>query len=210
MADFVRGLGDIPLDRIRVHPPIGTATEDDLIKARTRAGNRLCELIDGTLVEKPVGTRESLMAGFVFGFLWDYLKGNDIGRLLGADGACKLRPGNVRVPDVSFIPWDRMPDEEEPEEKIWAVTPALAVEVLSESNTKAEIDRKLSELFSSGCKLAWVIDPRTKSAKVYTSAKRYKELDKAGTLDGGRVLPGFKLPLADLFAATRRRKKKPR
>ena len=45
---------------------------------------------------------------------------------------------------------------------------------------------------------------------MYTSAKRGKELDETGTLDGGRVLPGFKLPLADLFAATRRRKKKPR
>ena len=59
-------------------------------------------------------------------------------------------------------------------------------------------------------KLFWVIDPRAKTAKVYTSAKRFKELDAAGTLDGGKVLPGFKLPLADLFAATRRRKKKSR
>jgi len=84
------------------------------------------------------------------------------------------------------------------------------VEVLSPTNTRAEIDRKLGELFGVGCKLAWVIDPKTRTAKVYTSAKRFKELDKGGTLDGGRVLPGFKLPLADLFAAARRRKKKPR
>jgi hypothetical protein len=45
---------------------------------------------------------------------------------------------------------------------------------------------------------------------VYTSAKKFKELNEKGLLDGGKVLPGFKLPLADLFASTKRRKKKPR
>jgi len=115
MAEVVRALGDIPLERIRVKPPIGTATEEDLLKSQRVSKKRPCELIDGILVEKPVGTRESLIAGLIFGFLWDYLKTNDLGRLLGADGACKLRPGNIRLPDVSFIPWDRMPGEEEPD-----------------------------------------------------------------------------------------------
>jgi len=87
------------------------------------------------------------------------------------------------------------------------VAPGLIVEVLSPDHTKAEIDRKLNELFSAGCQLAWVIDPRAKTAKIYTSPKRFKELDESGTLDGGKVLPGFRLPLADLFAAGRRRKK---
>ncbi|MFO0851514.1 MAG: hypothetical protein U0871_23590, partial [Gemmataceae bacterium] len=78
------------------------------------------------------------------------------------------------------------------------------------TNTKAEMDRKLRELFGAGCKLAWVIDPRKQSADIYTSAAKFKTIDATGTLDGGRVLPGFKLPLADLFAATKRRKGKPK
>jgi Uma2 family endonuclease len=89
------------------------------------------------------------------------------------------------------------------------VTPALAVEVLSESNTQNEIDRKLKDLFSTGCLLAWIIDPSSKSAKVYTSAKRFQELDETGVLDGGKLLPGFQLPLAKLFHSTKRRRKKP-
>jgi Uma2 family endonuclease len=89
----------------------------------------------------------------------------------------------------------------------WSIAPALAVEVLSPTNTKAEIDRKLRELFVAGIKLAWVINPDTRRAKIYTSAKRFKEIDETGTLEGGKVLPGFTLPLAKLFAATRQRKK---
>jgi Uma2 family endonuclease len=95
-------------------------------------------------------------------------------------------------------------------EAFWSVAPGLVVEVLSPTNTKAEIDRKLRELFAAGCKLAWVIDPESRSAKVYSSATRFKELSADGVLDGGKILPGFKLPLADLFAATKRRKKKSR
>jgi Uma2 family endonuclease len=95
-------------------------------------------------------------------------------------------------------------------EAFWSVAPGLAIEVLSPTNTKAEIARKLRELFTAGCKLAWVIDPESRTAKVHTSAARFKELGPDGILDGGRVLPGFKLALADLFAATKRRKKKSR
>jgi Uma2 family endonuclease len=97
-----------------------------------------------------------------------------------------------------------------PDEKVASFVPALVVEFLNRWRTVPEIDRRIPEYFEAGVLLAWVIDPDTKTAKVYTSPKRFKELDATGTLDGGKVLPGFKLPLADLFAATRRRKKKSR
>jgi Uma2 family endonuclease len=154
-ADLHKRLGKVPLERIRATPAPGTATEADLLVA----GKPICELIDGVLVEKAMGTRESLLAGLIFGYLWEHVGQNDLGRLLPGDGMCRLRPGNVRVPDVSFIPWERMPEKEEPEENVWSVTPALAIEVLSKSNTKAEIDQKITDLFATGCKLAWVINP---------------------------------------------------
>jgi Uma2 family endonuclease len=205
-ADLHRRLGGIPLDRIRTHPAPGTATEADLLKP----DGRICELIDGVLVEKPVGDRESLLGGYLVHLFWSHVEPEDLGIVLGADGFIRVEEGLLRAPDVTFIPWSALPGGELPEEAYWSVAPGLVVEVLSPGNTKPEIDRKLTELFSVGCKLAWVIDPDTRTAKVYTSAKRFKELDATGTLDGGKVLPGFKLPLADLFAATRRRKKKPR
>jgi Uma2 family endonuclease len=200
-------LGRIPLSRIRTKPAPGTATEKDLGRAR----KPVCELIDGVLVEKAVGARESLLAAYIIGLLRNHVDPGDIGVVLAPDGVLRLGEGQLRAPDVSFIPWSSFPGGEPPEgEAYWSVAPALAVEVLSPTNTTAEIDRKLNELFTAGCKLAWVIDPDTKTAKVYTSAKRFKELYESGTLDGGKVLPRFKLALADLFAATKRRKKKPR
>lgn len=204
--DLHERLGRIPLSRIRLKPAPGEATEDDLL----RSPKPTCELIDGALVEKAMGNRESLLGLYIARLMGNYVEANDLGVVLGEAGHFRLG-GQLRAPDASFIPWSAFPDGEPPEdEAYWSVAPALAVEVLSPGNTRGEIDRKLTELFSAGCRLAWVIDPATKSAKAYTSAKRFKELDVSGVLHGGKVLPGFKLPLADLFAATKRRKKKPR
>jgi Uma2 family endonuclease len=200
-------LGGIPLVRIRRNPPPGTATEEDLLRAK----KPICELIDGVLVEKPMGMLESLLAMFVGGEIRNHVLENELGVVTGEAGFIRLGVNHVRAPDVTFVPWSEFPNGEVPEdEAFWAVSPGLIVEVLSPGNTKAEIDRKLSEFFGIGCRLAWVIDPRAKSAKVYTSAKKFKELDEKGALDGGKVLPGFKLALADLFASVKRRKKKPR
>ena len=85
-----------------------------------------------------------------------------------------------------------------------AVGPDLAVEVLSKSNTKAEIALKLREYLGSGTRLAWIVDPKTRSVVVHTSPDESTRLDlvSKAVLDGGDVLPGFRLALADLFAAS--------
>jgi Uma2 family endonuclease len=199
-------LGGIPLTRIRRNPPPGSATEEDLLSAP----KPICELVDGVLVEKAMGNRESLLGMYILGLLRSHIDARDLGVILGVAGYIRLGEGQLRAPDVTFIPWSEFPNGAIPDEPYWSVAPGLVVEVPSPANTTAEIDRKLSELFSAGCKLAWVIDPPTRTAKVYTSAKKFKELNETDALDGGKVLPGFKLKLADLFASTARRKKKPR
>lgn len=207
LAELHRQLGGVPLERIRAKPAPGTATEEDLLKPH----GPTCELIDGVLVEKPMGARESLLGIEIGRVIGNFIRADDLGVVLGEAGLVRLMPGLLRAPDVTFIPWSAFPGGELPEDEVyWSVPPVLAVEVLSPSNTKTEMDRKLRELFGAGCKLAWLIDPETRTAKVYTSATRAKELGPDGVLDGGKVLPGFKLPLAELFAVARRRKKEPR
>jgi Uma2 family endonuclease len=206
VAELILKLGGIPAERIRMTPFPGTATEVDL---NTPEGD-LCELIDGTLVEKATGSEESFLAGRLFLEIATLVRDEGLGVTLPGDGYIRLGPGKVRIPDVTFIPWESFPGGEFPDEAFWTVAPGLVVEVLSPRNTSPEIDRKLAELFAAGCKLAWVIDPPTKTAKVYTSAKRFKLLDATGTLDGGRVLPGFALPLAELFAPPAKPKRKGR
>ena len=81
-------------------------------------------------------------------------------------------PGLVRIPDVTFVSWKRLPGHKLPAEPIPDLIPNLAVEVLSVSNTKAEIDRKIGEYFRVGVQLVWMIDPPTRTAEVYTTAGR--------------------------------------
>lgn len=210
VADLIERLGGIPASRIRMKPPLGTATEQDVIRWLDAEDKRLFELIDGVLVEKAVGTREGILAHFIGRRVGDYAEENDLGLTAGADSPFRLRLGLVRIPDLSFISWSRIPGGEFPDDAIADVIPDLAVEVLSESNTPAEIELKLDHYFEAGVRLAWVIDPKKQKARIYTSRSRIQEIDPDGELIGGRVLPGFRLPLRDVFAATRRRKRKPR
>ena len=110
----------------------------------------------------------------------------------------------MRIPDVSFIRWEQFPNRELPPEPIPALAPDLAVEVLSEGNTEAEMQRKLHDYFTAGVRLVWYVDPRTRTAKAYTAEDQCVEFSKQQSLSGGDVLPGFELPLRDLFAQAKR------
>jgi Uma2 family endonuclease len=209
-AEFHTRLGGIPLDRIWMTPPPGTATEADLLAAWTTPPHRRPELVDGTLVEKLGSVWGGVIIGSLCGLVGHFVEEHELGVCLMGNLPFRLRSDLIRVPSFSFTPWERLPNEELPDEEIASFIPTLVIEVPNATNTAAELERKTKEYLAAGCKLAWVIDPPTKTAKIYTSAKKFKELDATGTLEGGKVLPGFKLPLADLFASTKRRKKKPR
>jgi Uma2 family endonuclease len=204
-ADLLEQLGDIPLHRIRLRPPPGMATERDVVKIHVRE-DRLCELIDGVLVEKTVGARESLLALYLGHLLWTYVEQHDLGLILGADGTLRLMPGLVRIPDISFISWERLPTRELPARAIPDLVPDLAVEVLSRGNTRREMARKLREYFAVGVRLVWYVQPRSRSVTVYTAPNQSVRLTENQTLEGGTVLPGFSLPLRRLFAKTGRRR----
>jgi Uma2 family endonuclease len=198
IADVQAYLGGIPAYRIRLQPPPGEATEEDVLAIKGREGVS-CELIDGILVEKDMAAYESRIAMVLGHFFESLLDDDDLGVVLGESGMLRLFPNQVRIPDVSFISWKRMPDEECPGEAIWSLAPDLAVEVLSAGNTEEEINRKLREYFQAGTKLAWVVDPGTRTVRVYTSRRRSVLLGEKDTLDGGKVLPGFSLPIKKWF-----------
>ena len=203
LADLRQRLGGIPLERIWFHPAPGTATEKDVVAAEARE-NRLCELVDATLVEKAMRFEESRVAGVLLHLVSSYLDQNDLGICVGADGMMRIAPGLVRIPDLSFITWERLPDHESPREPIPDLAPDLAVEVLSEGNTKAEMARKVREYFDAGVLLVWLIDPRKRTARVYSTIGKSALVRSEQALEGGAVLPGFVLPLSDLLDRGRR------
>jgi len=198
-ADLVDRFGPIPLHRICFDPFPGTATEQDVIDFEERE-NRLFELVDGILVEKTMGIRESILAVVLSTALRNYLTGKQLGTVTAPDGTMRLAPGLVRIPDVAFISWDRFPNRQVQATPIPDLAPDLAVEVLSPSNTAAEMRRKLHDYFTAGCPLVWFVDPETRTATIYTAADQSTTLEESQALEGGAVLPGFVLPLRQLFA----------
>lgn len=198
LADLLQSLGDIPASRIRLSLPLGHATEEDVLNIGDH-DDRLFELENGILVEKPMGWYESVLAMLIGIEIGTYLKTHNLGHVLGADGTLKILPGIVKIPDVSFISWKRFPRERLGRRPIPTLIPDLAVEVLSETNTRREMDAKLVKYFQAGVSLVWYIDPDTRTARVYRSPTEIQLVETSGSLDGGDVLPGLQISLAALF-----------
>jgi Uma2 family endonuclease len=199
LADLKRHFRYIPARRIRLNPAPGTATEKDLLQIMAKEG-RLYELVDGVLLEKVTGIKESGIASELIFFLISFVRAHDLGFVTAPDGTVRLMPGLVRIPDVAFISWNQLPQKFYPTEPIPNLAPDLAVEVLSESNTVGEMKQKVKEYFLAGVHLVWIIDPDTRTATTYTSPDESERLAESDALDGGDVLPGFRLPLQQLFA----------
>lgn len=193
---WLAALGGVPLSRIIFDPWPGTATEADLL-FKVEHEKRLCELIDGTLVEKPAGFWEGVIAANVIGLLATFVNPQNLGVISGANSTLRMKSGRIRLPDVSFVTKARLPQTREP---VPILAPDLAIEVLSESNTAAEMRQKLAEYFQSGTRLAWLVDPETRSVAVYTSPEEpVSTVPETGTLDGGTVLSGLQIRVADMF-----------
>lgn len=196
VADLLERFG-VPPKRIWSIPIPGTATEEDILYAEEHL-NRLCELIDGTLVEKVMGSRESLLAGLIVTILNAFVLPRRLGFVLAPDGMFRLFPGHVRMPDVAFISLNRLPRGVQ--QAIIGVAPELAIEILSESNTATEMKFKRHEYFTAGVRLVWLVDPKTRSVTVHTSADVSHKFTGDQLLDGGDVLPGFSVRVDDIFA----------
>ncbi len=199
VADLLAHFGPIAHRRIRQDPPPGTATEQDVIDIHDR-DKRLFELVDGVLVEKAMGLQEYFLAAFIVRALGDFVIIHRLGFVLGSDGMARLAPGLVRIPDVLFISWRHFPSRRIPRIPMLISGPDLAVEVLSPSNTAQEMDRKLHDYFGAGVLLVWYVDPVARTVEVFTAPDQSVVLRQDQTLTGDPVLPGFVLPLRDLFA----------
>jgi Uma2 family endonuclease len=200
VADLLDRLDGISAERVRFFPIPGTATVEDVIEIEARE-NRLCELVDGVLVEKPMGMRESILAVELILHLGAFVKAMKLGRVAGEGGMMQLRQALVRIPDVAFISRSRLPGGRLPPGGAPLIAPDLAVEILSPSNTRREMARKLREYFEAGARLVWYIDPDPRTVAVYVEPEKSTVvLTEQDVLDGGTVVPGFTLALRELFA----------
>lgn len=198
VADLTLHFGPILHVRIRQSPPPGLAVEQDAIDIYERE-RRLFELIDGVLVEKIMGVQEAYLAALIVQVLGEFLRTHDLGFILGADGMSRLAPGLIRIPDVSFISWNRVPDRKVPRVAVLGVAPDLAVEVLSPGNTDEEMSRKRLDYFAAGVRVVWFVDAARRTVRVFTGVEESTLLSETEVLEGGAVLPGFTVALRELF-----------
>ncbi len=199
LAELLDRLGGVPLDRIRFHPFPGTATVQDILDIHRNEG-KLCELVAGVLLEKAVGFTESNLAAFLIEVLNVFVRPRNLGLVTGEAGTVELAEGLVRIPDVAFTRWDRLPGRRHPTAPVPHLAPNLAIEVLSRSNTPGEMAVKRQDYFTAGVELVWEVDPDVRIVTVYTSPTQSTVLGVKDVLDGGSVLPGFTLPVQELFA----------
>lgn len=157
------------------------------------------ELIEGEIVEmapsKPVN---SITAARILAAVLNFVDAHDLGYVQGADGGYTLSPNTVRIPDVSFISKARVP--EIPSEFVGG--PDLAIEVISASESSQDVIKKVRMYFAAGTKLVWAFYPEDEMVYVYRPTEdgfNVQPIDINGTLDGEDVLPGFSLPVKQIF-----------
>jgi len=199
MKDLLTRLGDIPLERIRMNPLPGTATERDLLRVVERE-NIPCELIDGTLVEKPMGAKEGFLAAELIRLLGNFVTDRDLGVVFAPDSTLRIYSGQVRLPDVCFVSWDRLPGKMVPAEPIPDLVPEFTIEVLSPSNTRSEMLRKRKEFFLTGTQLFWIVDPNIRTLTAYSAPDVFETFTEPASVTGRPVLPEFEVSLTSLFA----------
>jgi Uma2 family endonuclease len=199
LADLLARLGGVPLDRVRFRPTPGAAVEQDVIDLHDRE-SRLFELVEGVLVEKPMGYRESRIAVVISTELELYMREHSLGLVAGSDGMMRIATGLVRMPDVSVVLWERLPGRKVPSEPIPSLAPDLAVEVLSPSNTRAEMDRKIAEYFEAGCRTVWIVDPNGRTITSFSSSSDFTLLTGSDDVTAQSVLPGFSISVSEIFA----------
>lgn len=165
----------------------------------------LCELVDGALVEKSMGSEPSAIAMAIGAALHRHIRKHGLGHVFTTDcgyQCFKDDPRKVRKPDISFVRKGRLPNDRPPDGFI-KLAPDLAVEVLSPNDLAYEVDEKVAEYLAAGVKLVSVVNPKTKTVRIHRPADsalgRISELAISQTLSGEDVLNDFTCAIAEIF-----------
>ncbi|QDU25329.1 hypothetical protein ETAA8_03940 [Anatilimnocola aggregata] len=198
LVQLAERFGEIPVARIAMRPLPGQATEEAVVYLAEHE-DRLCELVDGILIDKATWTFHSFIGSRICSSLASYVGLHSGGIVLGGSAAYRLRTGLIRRPNTAYLAADRAQQFFAGiQENLIPVAPTLAVEVISDSNSRKEMDEKLKEYFSTGSEEVWYVYPKTRELHQFTSPQ--SPLVWQGTaMVSTSLLPGFELKLAEIF-----------
>lgn len=177
-----------------------TITADDLM-AMPHDGIRR-ELVEGELREMtPAGFQHGRIAGNIAGELRNHVRSHGLGVIATAEAAYRLStdPDTVRSPDVSFVRRERIETVGDPT-GFWPGAPDVAVEVISPSDRYSEVLEKVGDYLDGGTQMVVVVDPPARSVTVYHSRTDLLVLTEDDVLEGRDAVPGWTLPVRDIFA----------
>lgn len=159
------------------------------------------ELIRGELTPvSPASHRSSAIAAWLIYKLGSYVYENALGQLSGADGGYVLsrNPDIVVAPDVAFVSAEHLPPPTE-QHRFLEIAPDFVIEVVSPSDRFTDLNDKVMLYLNAGVRLVWVVDPGRQTVTVYTPERSPTSMSIADTIDCGDTIPGFSLPVAEIF-----------
>ena len=174
-------------------------TADELL-AMPEDGFRY-ELVKGELIRmSPTGHEHGVVAMNIAGPLHQLVKSNNLGAVYAAETGFIIEenPDTVRAPDVAFVQKARI-NEAGKVQGYWRGAPDLAVEVVSPSDTVANIEGKVADWLQAGARMVWVVSPKLRTVAVYRSLTEIVMLTEKDTLEGGDCVPGFQVAVAEIF-----------
>lgn len=180
---------------------VALLTAEELLELPEKPGVRY-ELHEGKLVEMPgAGARHAAIVVRLVMLLHQFVTARGLGLVFGDGLGYLLRrnPDTVRIPDVSVVRRERVPEGGIPE-GFWPGTPDLAVEIVSPHDLAEEVHERVREYLGAGVRQVWVVWPRSREVTVYEGGGVLRELGAEEELEGGEVLPGFRVKVSDLFA----------
>ena len=198
--------------------PYRTSPPDDQLLsvdefARLPAEDCRFELVRGRVVREPLpGFEHGAVADELHFRLREFVHRRALGRVLGRTGFILFDvPPTVRGPDVAFVAAERIREQGVPR-GFWRGAPDLAVEVVSPAKARRGLHERVDDYLLAGARLVWVVDPRARTVTVYAPGEAAHVYgggadvappgSERDVLLGGDVLPGFRLSVAGLFAAT--------
>jgi len=173
-------------------------TEKELM-ALPDDGNKY-ELVNGDLVMTPTGIEHEDIGARLTSALTRFVIEHKVGVVCGSSAGYWMKGGNLRSPDVSFIAKERLAGLKRPPKTFFGGAPDLAVEILSPEDTVERLHEKIVEYFENGTQLVWVVNPEEQTVLVYHTPQPDKLLRTGDELDGENVIPGFSMPVGELFA----------
>ncbi|MCC7106621.1 MAG: Uma2 family endonuclease [Chloroflexi bacterium] len=185
---------------------VAVAVEQSLVSAedllRLPDDGLRYELVRGELrTAPPAGFEHGRIAFLIGRSLGNFVQRERLGEVAGTDVGFILttNPDTVRAPDVAFVRAERIRELRAPQTGYWPGAPDLAIEVISPNDLYTEVDEKVADLLEHGTRLVFVVNPRRHTVSVHRPGQPVTILAESDLLNGEDVVPGWSLPIADIF-----------